>query len=362
MMVGYQKAEHSLPPTEAVLPRLLGQKRARTFLGGALASGQLAHAYLFRGPDGVGKQLFARRLAMAVNCRQRLAQEALPGLDLFDSCGHCSSCRKYISGNHPDFMVIRPEKGTIKIDRIREMIRALSYPPYESSMRVVLLEDIHTMREEAANCLLKTLEEPPARNLLILTAAAVRQILPTISSRCQTLSFFHLSQGETVQILQQQRPEMDTETAQLLARLSEGCPGHALLLGHGEMIPLWRQVVDLLADPEKDDNRAVGFVLQAAEAMALLQENLPSFLGLLRIWLRDLLGTAIFGQREDGGSVEADGTADGTERGGKEINRKGWNSRQIFDKLQAVDQAERELARNCTRALVCEALLLKLQR
>jgi DNA polymerase-3 subunit delta' len=325
--------------------RLVGQKKARTLLGRALESGQLAHAYLFRGPDGVGKQLFARSLAAAVNCRQRQGM---------DACGHCSSCRKYSSANHPDFLAISPEKGTIKIDRIREMTQALSYPPYESSVRVVLLEDIHTMRAEAANSLLKTLEEPPANNLLILTAAAARDVLTTISSRCQMIPFFSLGQEETVQVLLREKPDLDQETARLLARLSEGCPGQALLFYRSEMVALWRELVALVSDPENDGSKDVGLLLQAAEKMAGLKEDLLPLFGLLRIWLRDLLVAGSLGQ--EGNDLVAMGEAP------KGINWKHWNSRYLFDKLQAVDRAEKELARNCNRILVCEVLLFQLQQ
>ncbi len=325
--------------------RLVGQEKARTLLGRALESGQLAHAYLFRGPDGVGKQLFARSLAAAVNCRQRLGM---------DACGRCSSCRKYSSANHPDFLVISPEKGTIKIDRIREMTQALSYPPYESSVRVVLLEDIHTMRREAANSLLKTLEEPPENNLLILTAAASRDVLTTISSRCQMIPFFSLGQEETVQVLLREKPELDHETARLLARLSEGCPGQALLFYRSEMVALWRELVALVSDPENDGSRDVGLLLQAAEKMAALKEELLPLFGLLRIWLRDLLMADSPGQEGD------DRAAAGEEPRG--INGKHWNSLHLFDKLQAVDRAEQEIGRNCNRILVCEVLLFQLQQ
>ena len=85
--------------------------------------------------------------------------------------------------------MISPEKGVIKIDQIRRLTRELSYPPYESLMRVVVLEDVHTMRREAANSLLKTLEEPPENNLLILTAEASQEILATLTSRCQVVPF-----------------------------------------------------------------------------------------------------------------------------------------------------------------------------
>ncbi len=325
--------------------RLLGQEKAKFLLGRALESGKLAHAYLFRGPDGVGKQLFARSLAAAVNCRQRQGM---------DACGDCPSCRKYSSENHPDFLVISPEKGVIKIDRIREMIQALSYPPYESSVRVVLLEDIHTMRPEAANSLLKTLEEPPDNNLLILTAAAARDVLITISSRCQVIPFFSLGQEETAQILLRELPELDPETARLLARLSEGCPGQALLLYRKEMVAIWREVVALLADPGHDGSRDVGLLLQAAETMAALKEDLLPLLGLLRIWLRDLLFSDSLGQDGHGSAAMGEGA-----HGNK---LRCWNFRQLFDKLHAVDRAEKELGRNCSRTLVCEVLLFQLQQ
>ncbi|MEK6201231.1 MAG: DNA polymerase III subunit delta' [Desulfobulbaceae bacterium] len=334
--------------------RLVGQEKARTLLGRALESEQLAHASLFRGPDGVGKQLFARSLAAAVNCQQRQGPESSLRSAYLDACGHCSACRKYSSGNHPDFLVISPEKGTIKIDRIREMIQSLSYPPYESRVRVVLLEDIHTMRSEAANSLLKILEEPPENNLLILTAAASRDVLTTISSRCQVIPFFNLGQEETVQVLLREKPELEPETARLLARLSEGCPGQALLFYRSEMVALWREVVALVSDPGKDGSRDVGLLLQAAENMAALKEELLSLFGLLRIWLRDMLVAGSLGQ------VGHEQVA--RDESQRENKQKSWSSRQLFDKLDAVDRAEKELGRNCNRTLVCEVLLFQLQQ
>ncbi|MBW6521727.1 MAG: DNA polymerase III subunit delta' [Desulfoarculaceae bacterium] len=342
---------------------LIGQEKAKNLLGRALTSGNLAHAYLFRGPDGVGKQLFARSLAAAVNCRQRQGMDGCGHASSIHGardtgaslpCGHCPSCRKYGSGNHPDFLVISPEKGTIKIDRIREMVQTLSYPPYESGVRVVLLEDIHTMRSEAANSLLKTLEEPPENNLLILTAAAARDVLPTISSRCQVIPFFSLGQEETVQVLLREKPELEPEDARMLARLSEGSPGQALLFYRSEMVALWRQLVALVSDPEKDGSRDVSLLLQAAERMAALKEDLLPLFGLLRIWLRDMLVEDSLAQ-----SVHEQVTGAEGRRGN---NQKRWNFRQLFDKLQAVDRAEKELGRNCNRSLVCEVLLFQLQQ
>ena len=326
-----------------IFAHLLGQEKAKMLLGRSLTAGRTPHAYLFRGPDGVGKQLFARVMAAALNCRQTNDGAA---------CGICPSCRKFRSGNHPDFIVISPEQGSIKIERIRELIRALSYPPYESAIRVVLLEDIHTMRREAANSLLKTLEEPPESNLLILTVESSKSILPTISSRCQSVPFFPLSLEDTVKILREQEGGMDEKTATLLARLSEGSPGRALLFKKTEMVETWEKVISVIMHSRAVGDSQVGLLLQTAEIMAGLKENLPPFLGLLRIWIRDALVFSIT-------QVEKGDASENIQRKGNPLQ--GSGSGELFGKLKAIDRAEQELGRNCNRTLVCEILLFRLQ-
>ncbi len=311
--------------------QLLGQEKAKRLLRRSLAAERIPHAYIFKGPEGVGKSLFARGVAAAVNCRD---------VSMVGACGHCSSCKKFRSKNHPDFLVVRPEKGVIKIDQIRRLTRELSYPPYESASRVVVIEDVQTMRREAANSLLKTLEEPPENNLLILTAEASQEILPTLTSRCQVIPFAQLSIDDTASILVLHGIERDL--AVLLARLAEGSPGKALLFQKTDMIVLWRKLVVFLSDPAVDVDRDVGLVLRHAEDMAALKEELPALLGLLKIWLRDLL------MGEDRHNVVLP------------VAKK-WNSPELLARIQAIDRAERELARNCNRNLICEVLLFKLQ-
>ena len=315
--------------------RLFGQEKAKRFLSRSLAAGRVPHAYIFKGPEGVGKRLFARGVAAAVNCRDK---------DRIGACGKCTSCKKFISMNHPDFLEIRPEKGVIKIDQIRKMCRELTYPPYESAMRVVVLEDVHTMRREAANSLLKTLEEPPENNLLILTAEASEGLLATLTSRCQVVPFMPLSIDDTTAILVQQGT--DRESALLLARVSEGSPGKALLFHQTEMIPIWRELVSYLSDPLVEPDRDVGGLLKLAEKMAQLKDELSSLLGLLRIWIRDLL---LDDEQVATAAVQS------------VLPLKSFRSSELFAKLQDIDRAELELSRNCNRNLVCEVLLFKLQ-
>jgi DNA polymerase-3 subunit delta' len=211
-------------------------------------------------------------------------------------------------------------------------------------MRIVVLEDVHSMRREAANSLLKTLEEPPADNLLILTAEASHGMLSTLTSRCQTVPFSALGIDDTVRILMEKG--LDTDSAQLMARLSEGSPGKAILLNKKDIISLWKEVLAVVSDSGIDAHRDVGIVLQLGEKMAALKENIIQLFGLLRIWLRDLL------------MKKTDLTAF-LETGDARLKK--WNPEQLFARLQAIDQAEKELARNCNRSLVCEVLLFRLQ-
>ncbi len=302
---------------------LAGQHKVKTLLGRSLGSGRVPHAYLFRGPDGVGKKLAALLAAARINC-------AAP--NGYSGCGTCSSCRRLRSGNHPDVVIVSPEKGSIKIDRVRELCRSLSYPPYESEMRVVIIEDVHTMTTEAANSLLKTLEEPPVNNLLILTAESSRELLSTIVSRCQTLTFYGLPIEECARVIGQKLPEILAHEARLLAELAGGSPGTALTLKNKELVECYRAVVKVVETRFSTVEDGVTPVLEAAAELAALKEDLPLMLGLLRIWVRDLMTKGL------------DPEIDMQKR-----------------RLAALDRAQHQLDRNCNRTLVSEVLLFNLQ-
>ena len=302
---------------------LAGQHKVKTLLGRSLGSGRMPHAYLFRGPDGVGKKLAALLTAARINCT---APDDLGG------CGTCSSCRKLRSGNHPDVVILAPENGSIKIDRVRALCRSLSYPPYESEMRVVIIEDVHTMTTEAANSLLKTLEEPPTNNLLILTAESSRDLLSTIMSRCQTLTFYALPLEECAGVIGLKLPELGHNEARLLAQLAGGSPGIALTLKDKNLVSHYRAVVKVVETAFSTSEDGITPVLEAAAELAALKEDLPLMLGLLRIWVRDLM------TKGPGAEIE--------------IQKR---------RLAALDRAQHQLDRNCNRTLVSEVLLFNLQ-
>lgn len=314
--------------------QLLGQDKAKRLISKTLSHGRLPHGFLFRGPDGVGKRMYGRGLAAALNCRETGPDRA---------CCSCSSCRKFISGSHPDFSVVEPDKGAIKIGQVRSLIQEVSYPPYESKTRVVVLEDVHTMRREAANSLLKTLEEPPEGNLFILTADSSRDILPTITSRCQVIPFVALDTSDTCSVLSQ--CGVEEKDSRILARLSGGSPGDAITLHRLKIVDLFKEVVVFLSDTSVDVNRDVVQLLSLTEKTAALKDELPTFLGLLKRWVRDLL-------------LDEDEIMDLIGSSGTE---KQWSRELLFDKMRALERAELELIRNCNKNLVCEVLFFKLQ-
>jgi len=163
------------------LADLIGQDTARTALLRAIERGHLAHAYLFDGPPGVGKRSAASGLAMALNCT------TAPGT----GCGTCDVCRRIDTGIHPDVPTFGPSGpgGQIVMDAAQAILALARTRPHEAAARVIVVDDADAMNPSAANCLLKTLEEPLARNHLVLCSSAPERLLPTIRSRTQSVRF-----------------------------------------------------------------------------------------------------------------------------------------------------------------------------
>lgn len=203
-----------------------GHADQREMFRRAIERSRLSQSYLFIGPDGIGKQLFARRLAQSLLCRD-------PGGDPLEACGECASCRPFLSGNHPDFLLVdRPEgKRELPIELIagpkerrgqEGLCHDLSLRPLEGSRKIAIVNDADTMNDEAANAFLKTLEEPPEWAILLLIAANLDAVMPTIRSRCQLVRFAQLPRADVEALLIEHGLVANAEEAAFAGALCEG--------------------------------------------------------------------------------------------------------------------------------------------
>jgi len=311
-----------MQPLASSWDRVIGQARAVAALRGAVASGRVAHAYLFHGPDGAGKRAAALALAQALQCERRAEGSG-------DACGACTPCSKVARMIHPDVHVYfaqpkdtepadvaarlallaadpyaevsfrrRPAlddgaKPTNKqvlysVDRIRAGIgRDLQFTPAEGRYKVAVLTDADAMNVEAANAFLKGLEEPTPRTVLVLTASRPDRLLPTITSRCQRLRFDPLGAEEVERALAE-RAGLDPARAALLARMADGSYTKALALAESDDLAARReQVLNFfrlaLSGPvgQLDD--------LIAELTGAGREPLKASLHLMLVWVRDIM-------------------------------------------------------------------------
>ncbi len=170
---------------------IIGQETAKKVLQNGLRQQKISHAYLFHGPAGSGQLKMAHNFAKALVCLEK-------GVD---ACGHCIECRKMEHGNHPDFLLVEPDGNSIKIDQIRELQRIFSYRSEAGNRKIYIIQDADKMTVQAANSLLKFLEEPPAPAVAMLLTDNVQSILPTIRSRTQPVLFNAVDPKQMIQML-----------------------------------------------------------------------------------------------------------------------------------------------------------------
>jgi len=201
-----------------------GQSIPEKTLRAVLRSGKLSHAYLFKGPEGSGKRLLAKEFARGVLC------DNLRKVDFQETpCGECWSCREMLSGAHPDFFQVERDGVSIKIKASHDIVKEAFTKPYHSSRKVFLIPEAGDMTPEAANALLKVLEEPPSYVTFILTTANVKKVPETVVSRCQVIPFRALSRESLVEMLVAQHG-MSEEKARFLAEYADGNVERALLM------------------------------------------------------------------------------------------------------------------------------------
>ena len=327
--------------------KILGQEGAVRLLRQAMAREKMPHAYLFVGIPGIGKTTTALALCRALNCGH---------LANGDGCGQCPSCKKIISGNFPDLVVLEPDGQVIKIDQVRALDRVFSFKPVAGSYRMTIIRQAETMTEEAANAFLKTLEEPPPGNILVLTVTEPLDLLPTILSRCQRVSFRPVP-AALIEAWLVENQGIEKEKAFVPARMAAGSPGKALDMGKSDFLENRQELLFNL-------NRIIHLLPQEVMEWALAysgkekKDKKEATVGLLlsvwKTWYRDLLLTKAACPEEALINVD--------------FSRELKNASEHFtieDLLKSffvLDQGERDLMHSRNLDLLVETTVLKLKR
>jgi len=247
-----------------------------TILKKVLDRGRVPAAYLFTGPPGCGRMMAALATACSLNCQTAAI-----------ACGTCPSCLLYAAGNHPDLYVIRVPEGKrqILIEQVREEILGRAYlKPMSGKTSTFIVDDAHLMNQSASNAFLKTLEEPPQTSHFILIAPDRDSVLPTISSRCQTLAFSPLPRQVLEDILVEKG--IGKEEASLLAAMAKGSVGKALAYHSGGALQDLGDEVRLLSSLHEVGE---GKVLDLAQRWGRNRQDALGVLEIMAQWYRDMM-------------------------------------------------------------------------
>jgi DNA polymerase III subunit delta' len=329
---------------------LIGNDRIKTLLQRAVSEGRIGQSLLMAGPRGVGKYQFAVALAQALNCEQPT---------FGDACGNCVPCRKIARNEHADVRTVLRESQDpsvkkesrsqfIKIEQTRAMSEQAQFRPYEGRRRVFIIDDAEWLRREAANSLLKTLEEPPETSLLILITPKPFVLLDTIRSRCLMLSFAPLAPAQIEQHLR--TLETSPDEARLRARLACGSIGRAIeidLEKYLEMRDILLELVETLAF-SRNGVKLMG----VAEYLGrkLEKDEFEKHLDALLVLLGDLFRLKL---REGLGALTNEDILERLERiaGAMSIQR-------ITELTDGIEKIFLDLVRNVNRQLAMEAILI----
>jgi DNA polymerase-3 subunit delta' len=252
---------------------VLGHRQAKKLLAQAIESSRIAHAYLFSGPDGVGKKKTAIAFTKAINCHSGQGED------------NCASCRKIEKDNHPDVNIIRADGQFIKIERIRELIGELTYKPYEGEKKVTIFDEAERLTLQAMNTLLKTLEEPPGETLLILISSHPQALLPTVRSRCQEVYFHPLSETDLEELITKKK-ETDPSRAKWISKF---CGGSAQKAVEIDPEVYRKKQEDLSKEIKQLDKRDIVSLFALSERLAKDKGELTDTLDILLNLYREKL-------------------------------------------------------------------------
>lgn len=317
---------------------IIGHKGHVAMLRHMESSKRMPHAVLFTGPNGIGKVMVAKVLAAALLCSHEGDRP----------CGSCPSCQQMSYGNHPDFLSVAPEGATIKIEQIRILQQEASLAPYSSQRRVCIIDGAELMTTQAANSLLKILEDPPGEIIFILIAANRQMLLTTIISRCMAISFQPLSDEVLAQALIDKG--YVPEQAEVAARLSGGRMGIALGVLAPEGFALRNRALEIMEDLLE---ARMEKVWQTAALLEKMERNeVLQIIRYVTYILRDIL-LLVTGQGR-----QLLFNIDVFQELSELADR--WNEGQLVKAIKAVEAARRAFQANANTRLTSEALLIKI--
>ena len=260
---------------------LIGHATTADYLKKNIANEKFPHAVIFSGEEGIGKRLAAEICAAALLCENQ--KDGSP-------CGVCENCRLVAARSHPDFYVVEPEetKATrnIKIGQIREMQSEAALRPINSARRVIIIDGAELMNNAAANCLLKTIEEPPSQTIFILLTASRSTLLMTIRSRCMTVNFDKISAQEIRNVLIERGVE--SAEAENLSVIADGSLGRALKLKESGGAQLREQALEIIEKISRKELSSEDIFKQGAQVADWSRENFADFLNHVQKILRDV--------------------------------------------------------------------------
>lgn len=334
-----------------LLSDISDQERLTRVFGRMMQKGLLAHAYLLAGPSGAGKEALALSFAKLLLC-----ENPYLGKDRSIPCGICAGCLKFDHQTHPDLVVLRPQGAIIKLDQIRDLQRHLSFPPLDSQRRVCLIMEAQKINLPGANALLKTLEEPPAGNHLILTAASVRTLLPTIVSRCQVLTCEGLSMRALLERIKVEGL-CPPESAQFLACFSEGSILRAKDLLEQEVFNVRKDLFEFLKISRE---KALLRLFVLSKRISGKRENILLAVQIIRTFLRDIMMLKglrkqdLKEKKEPGAQILCNPDYENELQG---ISQR-FTCQDLTEYCQWLDKVEWMLNRNISRDFLAESVLI----
>lgn len=263
------------------------QETAVHRLTGFIRSGNIPHALLFTGIEGIGKKKTALAFATALNCQTNYGRQPAE-IEPIEPCGQCRPCKKIAAGHHPDVIVLTPEQSRIKISAIRDLGHMLAAKPYEALQRVVIIDQAQAMNPQAGNSLLKLLEEPPADTTLILIAANTFSLLPTIVSRCQQLRFKPIPDQTLTEYLKQKG--ISPEQADILGKLANGSFARAKDLAETDWLKRREWIIRVFEHfgDQGEGNHRSALAMAFSERLAKDRDAIIGVLEFMKSWLRDM--------------------------------------------------------------------------